>query len=80
VTALVFDLARFRRTGKSDEQRAREGAHEQLAGKVTDTVLAQAKARAVRSVVGGRPVAEAIYTAVAWAKFAVHTDESQESA
>jgi hypothetical protein len=79
MSAHVIDMRTFRREGPSDEQRARDAVQEQLDGKVTTTIMAQAKARAVRSIVGGRPIAEAVYTAVAWAKYAAHDDAPERA-
>lgn len=80
MSAMVIDMRTFRREGPTDEQRARDAVDQELKGKVTETILAQAKARAVRSVVGGRPLAQAVCSAIAWAKFAVHDGDGQERA
>jgi hypothetical protein len=71
MTAIVIDMSSYRRESPRPEELAREYVHQQLNGTVTDTVLAQAQARAERGVRGGRRVDEAVYTAVAWARFAV---------
>lgn len=80
MSAMVIDMRTFRREGPTDEQRARDEVERELRGKATDTIIAQAKARAVRSIVGGRPLAKAVCSAIAWAKFAVHSGDEPERA
>jgi hypothetical protein len=72
---IVTDMSTYRRETPSVEQQARDQVAEQLNGRVTFTILCQAKARAVRSVIGGRPLRKAVDYAVSWALSANHGDE-----
>jgi hypothetical protein len=75
MSANVISMLTYRRETPSAEQQARDQVTDQLRDKVTSTILAQAKARAVRSVIGGRPVRDAVRTSVAWALYTIHDDE-----
>jgi len=68
MSAIVLDFfSRFRQPADV-EQQGRDRVDAELRGKVTATILAQARARVVRSIVGGRSVNDAVHSAVAWAK------------
>jgi len=69
---MIFDMKSYRRESPTVEQQARDRVAEQLRDKVTTTILAQAKARAVRSVIGGQALEKSIKSAVAWALHADH--------
>ena len=74
MSATVTDIfSRFRRPPAATQQ-GRERVDAELRGKVTATILAQARARVVRSIVGGRSVKDAVRSAVAWTLEADHGD------
>lgn len=75
----MFDFLRRHGSPSSDpslrpEQSARDQVTTAIGHSVSHTVLCQARARAVRHVIGGRSVAYAVRSAVAWARCARHND------
>jgi len=73
---MVIDMQNYRREAPSPEKQACDQVVEQLRHKVTSTVLAQACARAARSMQAGRPMADAVRSACAWALCVRHHDSN----
>jgi hypothetical protein len=67
VSATVFRIEDFRQVEPTPEQQASDQVAAVLRERVTGTILAQAKARAERSVRSGVPLDDAVRRACAWA-------------
>lgn len=77
----LFDFRSHRCPRQTPEQLARSQITDQLLHRVGPSIIAQARARAARSLAAGVPLGEAIRRAIAWALSADHGgDDSPRAA
>ena len=75
MSATILHLFSRKPTEPNREQQARDRVTEEIRAFVSPTILAQAKARAARNVVGGIRLDEAVRRACVWAVSADHGPE-----
>lgn len=68
----LFDFRSHRTPRQSPEQLARSQITDQLLHRVGPSIIAQARARAVRAMASGVPLGHAVRRAIAWALSADH--------